>query len=180
MANVTVNSPRFDPYKNFKFRLKWNGQYVAGVSKVSGLKRTTDRVKHREGGEPSSGHRSPGRTEYEAITMERGVTHDPGFEAWANQVSNSGNARAEADQQTKEVSPTDLRKNFVIDVFNEAGQKVASYEVYRAWVSEFTARADLDANANAILIQSIKVEHEGWERDTAATDRTEPQLDLGA
>ena len=180
MAKATGKSSRFDPYKNFKFRVKWNGPYVAGVSKVSGLKRTSDAIEHREGGESSTEHKSPGRTEYEAITMEQGVTHDPGFEAWANQVSNYGNARAEADQQTKEVPPTDLRKNLVIDVFNEAGRKVASYEVYHAWVSEFTARADLDANANAILIQSIKVEHEGWERDTAATDPTEPQLDLGA
>jgi len=180
MANVTVNSSRFDPYKTFKFRVSWSGKYVAGVSKVSGLKRTTDPVKHREGGEPSSGHRSPGRTEYEAITMEQGVTYDPAFEAWANQASNYGEARAEADQQEKEVSPRDLRKNLVIDVFNEADQKVASYEVCRAWVSEFTARADLDANANAILIQSIKLEHEGWECDIATTDPTEPELDLGA
>jgi phage tail-like protein len=161
MAKDRVNSSRFDPYKTFKFRVKWDGKYVAGVSKVGGLKRTTDPVTHAEDGEPSAGRRSPGRTEYEAITMEQGVTHDPGFEAWASQVSNYCNARAEADQQAKEVPPSDLRKNLVIDVFDEAGQKVASYEVFRAWVSEFAARADLDANANAILIQLIKIEHEG-------------------
>ena len=130
MASVTGNSSRFDPYTNFKFRVKWDGRYVAGVSKVTGLKRTTDPIQHRHGGEPSTDHKSPGRTEYDAITMEHGVTHDPGFEAWANQVSNYGNARAEADQETKEVPPTDLRKNLVIDVFNEAGKKVAWYEVY--------------------------------------------------
>src|SRR3954467_15066946 len=172
MAKFTVNPQRYDPYKNFKFRVKWgpNG-YVAGVSKVSALKRTTEMVEHREGGDLSSSHKSPGRTKYEAITMERGVTHDPAFEAWANKVWNFGNAQAPADQRQKEVSLKDFRKNLVIDLFNEAGQKVMSYQVFRAWVSEYTAQADLDASANAILIQSIKVEHEGWVRDANAVEQ---------
>jgi phage tail-like protein len=179
MAKFTVNSQRFDPYKNFKFRVKFglNPAYVAGVSKVSALKRTTEMVEHREGGDPSSSHKSPGRTKYEPITMERGVTHDPEFEAWANKVWNFANAQAPADQRQKEVSLKDFRKNLTIDVFNEAGQPVLSYKVYRAWVSEFTAQADLDANANAILIQSIKIEHEGWERDLSVKEPSEPQLE---
>jgi phage tail-like protein len=182
MAKFTVNPQRFDPYKNFKFRVKFgtNPDYVAGVSKVSALKRTTEMVEHREGGDPSSSHKSPGRTKYEAITMERGVTHDPAFEAWANKVWNFGNAQAPADQRQKEVSLKDFRKNLVIDLFNEAGQKVMSYKVYRAWVSEYTAEADLDANANVILIQSIKIEHEGWERDGSVGEPTEPQFDDAA
>jgi phage tail-like protein len=178
MAKFTVNATRFDPYKNFKFRVKWGaGGYVAGVSKVSALKRTTEMVEHREGGDPSSSHKSPGRTKYEAITMERGVTHDPEFEGWANKVWNFGNAQAPADQREREVSLRDFRRNFSLDVFNEAGQKVISYKIYRAWVSEFTAQADLDANANAILIQSIKIEHEGWERDLSVKEPNEPQFD---
>ena len=166
MAKFTVNPQRYDPYKNFKFRVKFGTDttYVAGVSKVSALKRTTEMVEHREGGDPSSSHKSPGRTKYEAITMERGVTHDAAFEAWAN-------------KREKEVSLKDFRRNLIIDVFNEAGQKVISYKVYRAWVSEFSAQTDLDANANAILIQSIKIEHEGWERDTSVKEPTEPQFD---
>jgi len=179
MAKFTVNADRYDPYKNFKFRVKFglSPAYVAGVSKVSALKRTTEMVEHREGGDPSSSHKSPGRTKYEAITMERGVTHDREFENWANKVWNFGNAQAPADQRQKEVSLKDFRKNLIIDVFNEAGQKVLSYKVYRAWVSEFTAQADLDANANAILIQSIKIEHEGWERDVDVPEPSEPQLE---
>ena len=178
MAKFTVNPTRFDPYKNFKFRVKWGANgYVAGVSKVSALKRTTEMVEHREGGDPSSSHKSPGRTKYEPITMERGVTHDPEFENWANRVWNFGNAQAPAEQREREVSLKDFRKNLTIDVFNEAGQKVISYRVYRAWVSEFTAQNDLDANANAILIQSIKIEHEGWERDTSVKEPAEPQLE---
>jgi phage tail-like protein len=178
MAKFTINPNRFDPYKNFKFRVKWaaNG-YVAGVSKVSALKRTTENVEHREGGDPSSSHKSPGRTKYEPITMERGVTHDPEFEAWANQVWNFGNAQAPADQREREVSLKNFRRNLTIDVFNEAGQKVISYKVYRAWVSEFTAQADLDANANAVLIQSIKIEHEGWERDVSVKEPAEPEFE---
>ena len=177
MAKFTVNPARFDPYKNFKFRVKWgvNG-YVAGVSKVSALKRTTEMVEHREGGDPSSSHKSPGRTKYEAITMERGVTHDLEFEAWANKVWNFGNAQAPADQREKEVSLKDFRKNLTVDVFNEAGQKVLSYKVYRAWVSEFQALSDLDANANAVAIQHLKLENEGWERDYDVTEPSEPSF----
>jgi phage tail-like protein len=181
MAKFSVNPERFDPYKNFKFRVKWSAAgYVAGVSKVSALKRTTALIEYREGGDPSSSHKTAGTTKYEAIVMERGVTHDPEFEAWANRVWNFGNAQAAPEQREKEVSLKDFRRNLTIDVFNEAGQKVLSYKVYRAWVSEFTAQADLDANANAVLIQSIKIEHEGWERDIDVKEPTEPTLEVGA
>lgn len=183
MAKFSVNAERYDPYKNFKFRVKFgtNPAYVAGVSKVSALKRTTEMVEHRDGGDASSSHKSPGRTKYEAITMERGVTHDRDFENWANKVWNFQNAQAQPDQRQKEVSLKDFRKNLIIDVFNEAGQKVISYLVYRAWVSEFTAQSDLDANANAVLIQSIKIEHEGWIRDEEVKEPSEPILeDAGA
>jgi phage tail-like protein len=168
MAEFTVNPQRFDPYKNFKFRVKWDGRYVAGVSKVGMLKRTTEVVKHREGGDPSSSRKSPGRTEYDAITLERGVTHDPEFEQWANKVWNFG---AGLGQET---SLKDFRKNMIIEVYNEAGQKVIAYNVYRCWVSEFQSLPDLDANANAVAIQHIKLENEGWERDQSVTEPTEP------
>src|SRR5207253_2657599 len=150
MAQFSVNTTRFDPYKNFKFRVKWDGRYVAGVSKVSAVKRTTEVVKHREGGDPSSSRKSPGRTEYDAITLERGVTHDLEFEQWANKVWDYSNAQAAPDQRNQEVSLADFRKDIIIDVFNEAGQKVLSYLVYRCWVSELQALSDLDANANAV------------------------------
>jgi phage tail-like protein len=163
MAEFTVNAKRVDPYKNFKFRVKWDNAYVAGISKVSPLKRTTEVVKHRDGGDPSTSHKSPGRNEYEAITLERGVTHDLAFQQWANKVWDYQNAQAQnADQ---EVSLADFRKDMIIDVFNEAGQKVISYHIYRCWVSEYQAIPDLDANANAVAIQHIKLENEGWDRD---------------
>jgi phage tail-like protein len=182
MPKFVVNANRYDPYKNFKFRVKFgdNPEYVAGVSKVSALKRITEMVEHREGGDPSSSHRSPGRTKYEPITMERGVTHDPAFEQWANRVWNYSNAQAPFDARTQEVSLKNFRRELSIDLFNEAGQKVMSYKVYKAWVSEYTAQADLDANANAILIQSIKIEHEGWERDPSVTEPAEPMFDGSA
>jgi phage tail-like protein len=161
----TTNPQRFDPYKNFKFRVKWEGKYIAGISKVGALKRTTEVVKHREGGDPSTSRKSPGRSEFEAIMLERGVTHDPDFEKWANKVWNFRNAQAGPDQRSKEVSLADFRKDIIIDVFNEAGQKAISYKIYRCWISEFQAMPDLDANANAIAIQHIKLENEGWEMD---------------
>ena len=168
MAEFTVNATRFDPYKNFKFRVKWDGKYVAGVSKCSALKRTTEVVKHREGGDPSSSRKSPGRTEYDAITLERGVTHDKNFEQWANKVWNFGSGLG------AEVSLKDFRKDIIIEVYNEAGQLAIAYKVFRCWVSEWQAQADLDANANAVLIQHIKLENEGWERDYEVNEPTEP------
>ena len=168
MAQFTVNAQRFDPYKNFKFRVKWDGRYVAGISKVTSLKRTTEVVKHREGGDPSSSRKSPGRTEYEAITLSRGVTHDVAFEQWANKVWNYGSGLG------SEVSLKDFRKDIVIEVYNEAGQLAIAYKVFRCWVSEFQATADLDANANAVLIQHLKLENEGWERDASVVEPSEP------
>ena len=170
MAEFTVNPQRFDPYKNFKFRVKWDGQYVAGVSKVSGLKRTTEVVKHREGGDPSTSRKSPGRNEFDAITLERGVTHDVAFEQWAGKVWQLGAGLG------AEVSLADFRKDIIIEVYNEAGQKVLAYNVYRCWVSEYQALPDLDANANAVAIQHIKLENEGWERDLDVTEPAEPSF----
>ncbi len=170
MAQFTVNAQRFDPYKNFKFRVKWDGKYVAGVSKVGMLKRTTEVVKHREGGVHSSSRKSPGRTEYDAITLERGVTHDPEFEAWAGKVWNLQAGLG------AEVSLKDFRKDIIIEVYNEAGQLALAYKVFRCWVSEFQALPDLDANANAVAIQHIKLENEGWLRDVEVPEPSEPSL----
>ena len=170
MPQFTVNTQRFDPYKNFKFRLKWDGRYVAGVSKVSSLKRTTEVVKHREGGDPSSSRKSPGRSEFEAVTLERGVTHDLEFERWANKVWDFGAGLG------VEASLADFRKDVIIEVYNEAGQLALAYSVFRCWVSEYQALPDLDANANAVAIQHIKLEVESWERDYDVTEPTEPSF----
>jgi phage tail-like protein len=173
MAQFRVNASRFDPYKNFKFRVFLEGRTdpVAGISKVSALKRTTEVVEHRDGGDQSATRRSPGRTKYEAITLERGVTHDEEFEQWANKVwdYNAGLGT--------EVSLRDFRKNILIEVYNEAGQAVLRYRIFRCWVSEYQALPDLDANANAVAIQTIKLENEGWERDIALQEPEEPLLD---
>jgi phage tail-like protein len=168
MAQFSVNANRFDPYKNFKFRLKWDGKYVAGLSKVSALKRTTEVVKHREGGDPSSSRKSPGRTEYDAVTLERGVTHDTEFEKWANKVWNF------ASRPGTESSLRDFRKDVIIELLNEAGQVVQSYKVYRCWVSEYQSLPDLDSNANAVAIARIKLENEGWERDYEVVEPAAP------
>jgi phage tail-like protein len=170
MAQFSVNLQRFDPYKNFKFRVKWDGRYVAGVSKVSALKRTTEVVEHREGGDPSTGRKSPGRNKFEPITLERGVTHDLEFERWANKVWNFGAGLG------LEVSLKDFRKDIIIEFYNEAGQLAIAYKVFRCWVSEFQSLPDLDANANAVAIQHIKLENEGRERDLAVTEPTEPSF----
>ncbi len=170
MAKFSVNAQRFDPYKNFKFRVKWDGRYVAGVSKVGALKRTTEVVEHREGGDPSSVRKSPGQSKYEPITLERGVTHDLEFEQWANKVWNYGSGLG------MEVSLKDFRKDVIIELYNEAGQLAIAYKVYRCWVSEYTAMPELDASANAVAIQSMTLQNEGWERDYDVTEPTEPSF----
>jgi phage tail-like protein len=166
MASFSVNAQRFDPYKNFKFRVKWDGREVAGITRVSGLRRRTDVIEHREGGDPSTSRKSPGRTKYEPITLERGVTHDSAFEDWANKVWRLGASGSE-------VSLKDFRKDVTIELYNEAGQLVIAYRVYRCWVSEFQALPDLDAGVSAVAIQSITLENEGWERDTAVVEPEE-------
>ena len=170
MAQFTVNAQRRDPYKNFKFRVRWDGRYVAGISKVGALKRSTEMVEHREGGDASSSRKSPGRTKYEAITLERGVTHDTEFEKWANKVWNYGSGLG------AEVSLKNFRKDLIIEVYNEAGQLALAYKIYRCWVSEYQALPDLDANANAVAIQHIKLENEGWERDYDVVEPAEPDF----
>ncbi|UCE20164.1 MAG: phage tail protein [Gemmatimonadota bacterium] len=170
--SVNTNPQRFDPYKNFKFLVYWEGKTdpVAGISKVGALKRTSEVVEHREGGDPSSVRKSPGQTKYEPITLERGVTHDTEFEKWANKVWNYGSL-LEA-----EVSLKDFRKNITIKVLNEAGQVVIAYNVYRCWVSEFQALPELDASANALAIQTLTLQNEGWERDYTVGEPTEPSF----
>ncbi|MEM8961953.1 MAG: phage tail protein [Acidobacteriota bacterium] len=166
----SVNTQRFDPYKNFKFRVKWDGRYVAGISQVGALSRTTEVVEHREGGDPSSTRMSPGQTSWENITLERGVTHDPEFENWATKVWNSQASLG------AEVSLADFRKDITIELYNEAGQLAIAYNVYRCWPTEFQALPDLDASDNAVAIQMLTLAHEGWERDTSVTEPTEPSL----
>lgn len=170
MAQFSVNARRLDPYKNFKFRVKWDGRYVAGVSKVSLLKRASEVIKHRSGGDPSTSFKSPGRTEFEPVTLEAGVTHDQAFEQWANKVWNYGSMPG------GEVSLADFRKDIILELLNEAGQVVMAYNLYRCWVSEYEALPDLDANANAVAITKLKLENEGWERDYAVTEPSEPSF----
>lgn len=168
MPQFSVNPTRLDPYKNFKFRVKWDGRYVAGISRVSALRRVTEVVEHREGGDPSAVHKSPGRTRYEPIALERGVTHDQEFEDWANKVWSLGAGLG------AEVSLKDFRKDILIELYNEAGQLVIAYKVYRCWVSEFQALPELSANISGVALQAITLENEGWERDEAVVEPEEP------
>jgi phage tail-like protein len=170
MAEFSVNTHRFDPYKDFKFRVKWDGRYVAGVSRISPLVRRTEVFEYRNGGDPSSPRKMPGATIYDPITLERGVTHDPEFEEWANKVWRFGAGLG------SEVSLKDFRKDIIIELYNEAGQLVMAYVVYRCWVSEYQALPELDANSGVVAIQSITLENEGWERDTAVTEPEEPSI----
>ncbi|MGP3999960.1 phage tail protein [Streptomyces sp. 8N706] len=170
MPEFVVNAQRFDPYKNFKFLVVWDGRIVAGISKISPLKRTTEVVKHRNGGDPSSPRKSPGRSEFEAVTLERGVTHDPEFDRWANKVWQVGAGRG------AEVSLADFRKDIVVQLLNEAGQVAVAHKLYRAWPSEYQTLGELDANANAVAIQSLKLECEGWERDYEVPEPEEPSF----
>ena len=170
MATFTTNAGRLDPYKNFKFRLAWDGQPVAGISKISPLKRTTEVVEHREGGDPSTPKKSPAMHKYEGITCERGVTHDKAFENWANKVWNY------SVKTGKESSLKDFRKELQLEIYNEAGQRALVYNIHRCWISEFQQTGELDANGNAVLFEMLKIEHEGFERDTDEAEPEEPSF----
>jgi phage tail-like protein len=162
-TGFVVNATRIDPYKNFKFRVLWDGRAVLGVSKVSSLKRTTEVVKHRSGGQNSYDHKSPGRSTYEAVTLDRGVTHDLEFEKWANAV------QSYAGDTTMDLAG--YKKDLTLEVLNEKSQVALRYHLFKCWVSEFVTLPDLDANANAVAIEHIKLELEGWVRDA---DTPEP------
>ena len=164
MAMFHVNSHRFDPYKNFKFKVRWDGRYIPGISRVSPLERITETVIHRDGGEPSNYRMSPGTTSFEPVVLERGLSHDTSFEEWANMVFNLNGDSG--------VSLKDYRKDIVIDLFNLQGMKVMSFIVYRCWVSEYQPLPELDANNNCIAVEKIVLQHEGWARDK---DVSEPQ-----
>ncbi len=157
-----VNAERFDPYKNFKFRVRWDGKPVAGISKVSALKRSTEVVTHREGGDPSTSRVTPSVWKFEPITLERGVTHDPEFEIWANRIYNHDGDGA--------ISLDHFRKDIIIEFLNEEGMVAKAYKVYRCWVSEYQALPELDANAHAVAIEHIVLQNEGWERDVVVTE----------
>jgi phage tail-like protein len=158
MGHERTDAPPLEPYKNYRFRVKWDGRYVAGVSRVSALRRTTEVAKHQEGGEPRAARKSPGQTDYDAITLERGITQDTEFERWANAVFRLGGG-------TGANLPRDFRKDILIEIYNEAGELALAYKVYRCWVSEYQAIPELDAGASAVAIEQIKIENEGWERD---------------
>lgn len=165
MAKFTVNSDRFDPYLGFKFKVKWDGKYVAGLNKCSALKRTTEVTPWYEAGDHSGPHQIPGKSKYDPITLQAGVTHDTAFEEWANKVNNY---QSEASMSLKT-----FRKDITIDFFNLQGAKVLSYNVFRCWVSEYQALPELDAGGNAVAITTIKLENEGWVRDTSVVEPKE-------
>lgn len=164
-----VNTYRHDPYKRFKFRVKWDGKYVPGVMYVSGLTRTTEVTTYRKGNEASGVVRTPGTTTYEAIVLERGRTHDTAFETWVNKVWNFGAGLG------SESSLQDYRKDLMIELYNEAGQLAMAWKVYNAWPSKYSAVTEFDASSPDLAIESITLEHDGWERDTEIAEPTEPK-----
>ena len=165
MAQFTVNATRIDPYRNFKFQVIWDQRTVAGVSKVGALKRSTEVVSHREGNDISTSRHSPGRTSFEAISLERGVSFDPEFMSWANLVYST--------QGDGAVSLANFRKDITINLLNLQGVVVRSYRVFRCWPSEFTALPELDSNANAVAIEMLTLQNEGWELAEAVTEAQE-------
>ena len=161
-----VNAYRHDPYRTFKFQVLIEGKPVAGLKKMGALKKTTEAVDWRTGGDPTHVRKLPGGTKYEAITLEQGLTHDPVFEQWANLVNNIDGDTA--------MSLKSFRKTIVINVLNLQGQVAISYQVRQAWVSEYQALPDFDAGTtNTVGIQTIKLEHEGWDRDEAVAEPAE-------
>lgn len=161
---------RRDPYTPFMFRVKWSDKVVAAFSKVSGLARTSQTVTYRTGDSPASPHRLPGQAAYEAITLERGVTHDPEFETWANRALMPG-----TESGGQSASSVDFRRDLTIELYSEAGQKVVAYTVYGCWVSSYTGMPDRDGG-NAVMIESMTIQNEGWMRDPGVAGPSAPSF----
>jgi phage tail-like protein len=151
-----------EPFKNFRFRVKWDGRYVAGVNRITALRRRSEIVRHNEGADPAIGRKSPGRTEFDSISLERGISGDRTFENWANQVWSM-------ERPNGEQGSRDFRKDVVIEVYDDAGQLAVAYNLFRCWVSEYQALPDLDVGANSVAIETIKLEVEGWSRVISKT-----------
>jgi phage tail-like protein len=166
MARLNASTNRFDPYRTFRFRVKWDGQYVAGLTKMGALKRTTEMVEFHEAGVNITSRKLPGKTTFTAVTLEAGVTYDTSFEDWANLVNDFASHSI--------TSLGEFRKNITIDMFDEAGAKALSYNLYRCWVAEYQALPDLDSGANAVAITTIKLEYEWFERDLAVNEAVGP------
>jgi phage tail-like protein len=165
---------RNDPYKNYRFLVKWDGKYVAGVSKVSGLERTTPNV---DQGSISNGRTvrvSPGQSKYEPILLERGVTYDTDFDAWASKVWGYRNSTQGKGSTNQTTALKDFRKDIVIELQDEAGQKVMAFTIYRCWVSEYRTLPQLDGMVNAIAIESMTLQNEGWVRGESADEPEQP------
>jgi len=162
MVEFFVNPARFDPYKNFKFQVILDGRVIAGVSKVSALRRSTTPVLYRNGG---ASRVAPSTWSFEPITLERGVTHATEFEEWANlSFSTAGDAA---------ITLEEIRKDIIINLLNEQGAIVKAFRVFRCWVSEYQVLPDLDANGDAVAIESIVLQNEGWERDASVVKPAE-------
>lgn len=161
MPDLTATPARLDPYKNFQFRLKWDGRTIAGVTGVSALTRTTEVVVTREGGDPNRSHKLPGQTKFDSITLERGLTHNKDFDDWASRTWRSGSPHGE-------VSSADVRKDVILELYNEAGELSLAYKIYRCWVSEYCVLPHLDRSAPGTTIERITLQNEGWERDPAS------------
>jgi phage tail-like protein len=166
MARLTPSTNRFDPYRNYRFKVKWDNIYVAGLSKMGPLKRSTEMVEWREAGENIISRKLPGKSKFEGVTLEAGVTLDTSFAEWAELVNDFTSHSL--------VNLKDFRKNITVDVFNESGLKVVAYNLHRCWPSEYQAMPDLDAGANAVAITTLKLELEWWERDTSVTEAVGP------
>ncbi len=167
MPRLTPNTNRFDPYRNFRFKVKWDNVYVAGLSKMSALKRSTEMVEWREAGENILSRKLPGKTKFEGVTLEAGLTYDASFQEWADLVNDF--------KSHSLVNLAEFRKDIIVDMFNESGVKVISYNLHRCWPSEYQAMPDLDAGANAVAITTLKLEVEWWDRDEAVTEAVGPK-----
>ena len=167
MAGFNINVHRLDPYKNFKFRVVWDGKVIHGIERISGLRRETEVVEHRSGSDPNQMRRSPGISQYNPIVLERGRTHDHAFEAWANLVFDLAAASGES------ISLKTFRKDIEISLLNEAGQVVMGFNVYRCWPSIYEPLANLDAHGREVVRERLVLQHEGWERDLSVQEPVE-------
>jgi phage tail-like protein len=153
----TATALTYDPYRKFKFLVKWNNAVVMAVHKVSSITKSIDPIDWRTGGDSNFSAKVPGLTKWEPITLERGLSADTAFQEWMVLVNKYTKAGLGADEAVHA-----FRKNLNIEMYSLQNELVMTINVYNAWPSKLTI-ADFDAKANELAIEHMELQNEGWD-----------------
>jgi phage tail-like protein len=138
---------RVDPYKNFRFLLEIDGIVQGGFSECNGFGSNVEVIEYREGGEPVTVRKLPGKVSYPDITLKWGVT----------------DSRELYDWHLAAVNGQVQRKNGSIVLQDDRGQEKVRWNFFSAWPSKYDG-PDFSAKGNDVAIDTLTVSCERVER----------------